>query len=219
MENASLVDEYGYVEDAKVFLKGYLDYPARQIGEVKRTEQEALDYFKNRFAIAQSKVAQLQEEVTEAQNKGSYLTKLLQLRRKLIGFDAIGNFPPLLDRLDYLEDILSGLIYTNQLKNLEIKRALIGEAEVIAGSDDWKPTAEALQEIKADPRFKSIRVVVMTTSQADEDIAQTYNLSAASYIMKPVTFEGLLEVIRVLGKYWLEIVHLPDSPDDSATRP
>ena len=77
---------------------------------------------------------------------------------------------------------------------------------------------EALQEIKADPRFKSIRVVVMTTSQADEDIAQTYNLSASSYIMKPVTFEGLLEVIRVLGKYWLEIVQLPDNPDDSTTR-
>ena len=79
-----------------------------------------------------------------------------------------------------------------------------------------KDGREALQEIKADPRFKSIRVVVMTTSQADEDIAQTYSLSAASYITKPVTFEGLLEVIRVLGKYWLEIVHLPEGPDDTA---
>ena len=143
-----MVDEYGYVEDGKVFLKGYLDYPDRRIGEVKRTEQEALDYFKNRFVIAQSKVAQLEEEVAEAQNKGSYLTKLLQLRRKLISFDAIGDFPPLLERLDQLEDILSGLIHINQLKNLEIKRALIGEAEVVAGSEDWKPTAEALQEIK-----------------------------------------------------------------------
>jgi hypothetical protein len=148
MEQASLVDEYGYVLDGKVFLKGYLDYPDRQIGEVKRTEQEALDYFKNRFIIAQTKVAQLQSEVEEAQNKGSYLTKLQQLRRKLLSFDAIGDFPPLLDRLDQLEDILSGLIHTNQLKNLEIKRALIGEAEAIAHSDDWKPTADALQEIK-----------------------------------------------------------------------
>ncbi len=43
METASLVDEYGYVKDGKVFLKGYLSYPDRQIGEVKRTEQEALD--------------------------------------------------------------------------------------------------------------------------------------------------------------------------------
>ena len=74
---------------------------------------------------------------------------------------------------------------------------------------------EALREMKADPRFKSIRVVVMTTSQADVDIAHTYNLSASSYITKPVTFERLLEVIRVLGQYWLEIVQLPDTGDDT----
>lgn len=79
-----------------------------------------------------------------------------------------------------------------------------------------KDGREALQEMKADPRFKSIRVVVMTTSQADEDIAHSYSLSASSYIMKPVTFDGLLEVIRVLGKYWLEIVQLPEHTDDSA---
>ena len=47
MENATLMDEYGYVSDGKVFLKGYLGNPDRQIGEVKRTEQEAIDYFKN----------------------------------------------------------------------------------------------------------------------------------------------------------------------------
>ncbi len=148
MEHASLVDEYGYVQDGKVFLKGYLSYPDRQIGEVKRTEQEALDYFKNRFTIAQNKVTQLEEEVTEAQNKGSYLTKLVQLRKKMLGFDALGDFPPLLDRLDALEDVLSGLIHTNQLKNLEIKRALIDEAAAIAGSSDWKTVADQLQEIK-----------------------------------------------------------------------
>lgn len=148
MENASLVDEYGYVKDGKVFLKGYLHYPDRQIGEVKRTEQEALDYFKNRFVIAQNKVAQLEEEIEEAQNKGSYLTKLVQLRKKLTTFDAIGDFIPLLDRLDGQELVLTDLIKNNQLKNLEIKRALIAEAEAIVGSDDWKPTADALQEIK-----------------------------------------------------------------------
>lgn len=80
-----------------------------------------------------------------------------------------------------------------------------------------KDGREALQEMKADPRFRSIRVVVMTTSQAEADIAYSYSLSASSYIMKPVTFDGLLEVIRVLGKYWLEIVQLPDNTDDSAS--
>ncbi len=68
---------------------------------------------------------------------------------------------------------------------------------------------EALREIKNDPKLKSIRVVVMTTSKAEEDIERIYELSAASYITKPVTFTGLAEVIRTLGKYWLEIVELP----------
>jgi two-component system response regulator len=68
---------------------------------------------------------------------------------------------------------------------------------------------EALRAIKADPRFRSIRVVVMTTSKAEEDVVRSYDLSAASYITKPVTFEGLVDVVRTLGKYWLEIVELP----------
>ena len=80
-----------------------------------------------------------------------------------------------------------------------------------------KDGREALREIKADPRFKSIRVVVMTTSKAEEDIARTYDLSASSYITKPVTFDALLDVIRVLGKYWLEIVQLPENGDDHAS--
>jgi two-component system response regulator len=74
-----------------------------------------------------------------------------------------------------------------------------------------KDGREALREIKADPKLKAIRVVVMTTSKAEEDIFRTYDLSAASYITKPVTFAGLVEVIRTLGKYWLEIVELPDN--------
>ena len=72
-----------------------------------------------------------------------------------------------------------------------------------------KDGREALKEIKADPRLKNIRVVILTTSKAEEDIYRSYDLSAASYITKPVTFEQLVEVVKTLGKYWLEIVELP----------
>jgi two-component system response regulator len=72
-----------------------------------------------------------------------------------------------------------------------------------------KDGREALAEIKADPVLKSIRVVIMTTSKAEEDIFRTYDLNAASYITKPVTFEGLVDVVKTMGKYWLEIVELP----------
>lgn len=72
-----------------------------------------------------------------------------------------------------------------------------------------KDGREALEELKKDPRFRGIRVVIMTTSKAEEDVVRSYDLSAASYITKPVTFERLVDVVRTLGKYWLEIVELP----------
>ena len=78
-----------------------------------------------------------------------------------------------------------------------------------------KDGREALREIKADPKLKNIRVVILTTSKAEEDIMRTYDLSAASYITKPVTFTGLTDVIKTLGKYWLEIVELPNGSDSS----
>ena len=149
MENVTLMDEYGYVKDGKVFLKGYSAYPDRQIGEVKRTEQEAIDYFKNRFTIAQTKATELTAEIEEAQNKGSYLTKLLQLRKKLISFDGLGDFIPLLEDLDKSEGYLNGLILTNQDKNLEIKRALLEDMKAVEViGTDWKTTTDQLQEIK-----------------------------------------------------------------------
>lgn len=68
---------------------------------------------------------------------------------------------------------------------------------------------EALQEIKDDPALRQIPVVVLTTSQAEEDIYRTYDLGANSFITKPVMFESLVKVMRDLGKYWFEIVELP----------
>ncbi|MBL9084389.1 MAG: response regulator [Planctomycetales bacterium] len=73
-----------------------------------------------------------------------------------------------------------------------------------------KDGREALEEIKKDPNLRGIRVIILTTSKAEEDIYRTYDLGAASYITKPVTFESLVDIIRTLGKYWLEIVELPD---------
>lgn len=69
---------------------------------------------------------------------------------------------------------------------------------------------EALREIKKDPRLKNLRVVILTTSKAEEDIHRSYDLSASSYISKPVTLAALIDVIKTMGKYWLEIVELPN---------
>lgn len=68
---------------------------------------------------------------------------------------------------------------------------------------------EALEIIKADPKLQRIPVVVLTTSKAEEDILRTYDLGVSSFITKPVTFDGLVELVKVLGQYWFEIVALP----------
>lgn len=73
-----------------------------------------------------------------------------------------------------------------------------------------KDGREVLAELRKDAAFRHIRVIVMTTSKAEEDIYRTYDLGAASYITKPVTFDALVDVIRTLGRYWLEIVELDD---------
>ena len=74
---------------------------------------------------------------------------------------------------------------------------------------------EALSLIKADRNLRSIRVIIMTTSKAEQDIVQSYDLMASSYITKPVRFESLVDVVKKIGKYWLEIVELP--PNESET--
>lgn len=74
-----------------------------------------------------------------------------------------------------------------------------------------KDGREALQEIKSDPDLRRIPVVVLTTSQAEQDIIHSYDLGVNAFITKPVTFEGLASAIKVLGNFWFEIVKLPPS--------
>jgi len=72
-----------------------------------------------------------------------------------------------------------------------------------------KDGREALKEIKADPNLRRIPIVVLTTSKAEEDIVRSYDLGVNSYVTKPVTFKSLVEMVKVLGRYWFEVVELP----------
>ena len=72
-----------------------------------------------------------------------------------------------------------------------------------------KDGREALQEIKADPKLRHIPVVVLTTSKAEEDVLRSYDMGAAGYITKPVTFEALIAITKGLTEYWVQIVRLP----------
>lgn len=68
---------------------------------------------------------------------------------------------------------------------------------------------ETLKAIKADPQLRSIPVVVLTTSEAEGDVFNCYDLGASCYIAKPVGFEDFLKVIRSLEHFWFTVVKMP----------
>ncbi|WP_225322984.1 response regulator [Synechococcus sp. RSCCF101] len=68
---------------------------------------------------------------------------------------------------------------------------------------------DALRCIKADPDLRRIPVVVLTTSQAEEDILKTYDLGVSSFITKPIGFDRLVSMMADLGNYWFNLVSLP----------
>jgi chemotaxis family two-component system response regulator Rcp1 len=72
-----------------------------------------------------------------------------------------------------------------------------------------KDGREVLAEIKADATLKRIPVVVLTTSQAEEDVLRSYNLHANCYIPKPVDFDRFIQVVRSIDAFWLSVVKLP----------
>ena len=71
--------------------------------------------------------------------------------------------------------------------------------------DGW----EVLSEIKAIESFRQIPVIIFSTSSEEEDVLRSYELGASSYIRKPSTFEALMSIIEMIGRYWTGIVKLP----------
>jgi CheY-like chemotaxis protein len=67
----------------------------------------------------------------------------------------------------------------------------------------------ALKEIKESSALHRIPIVILTTSKAEEDIIKTYNLGVNSFICKPVSFDKLVDIVKTVGHYWIEIVALP----------
>jgi len=73
-----------------------------------------------------------------------------------------------------------------------------------------KDGREALEEIKSNRELKTIPIIILTTSQAEEDVVRSYELGVNSFIRKPVTFQEFTRVLNNVYKYWVEVVELPN---------
>ena len=112
------------------------------------------------------------------------------------------------NRLDVVTDGAAAMAYLRK----EPPYADTPRARTSSCSTSTCPAAtggEVLQEIKDDPDLRHIPVMVLTTSQAEEDVLRSYQLHANAYVTKPVDFEGFIEAIKQIDHFFVSVVQLP----------
>jgi hypothetical protein len=204
---------YGYIKDNKVYLREFLNQPDRVIGEVKEDEASTIKYFEDRFTTLREKIAQLKKDIEENQNKGSFLMKLVHLKDSLLEYDALGDFVPLIDELEQLQEYLEDIIKKNREKNLEIKKGLILEAEALKNSTEWKETAE---------EFKNLKMRWIKTGpvekEFEEEMEESFNNAIDTFFENRKNFFEDMAVqaevnIKIYEKLVIEARAAFDNPD------
>jgi CheY-like chemotaxis protein len=118
---------------------------------------------------------------------------------------------PLLNPIDFVSD---GQQLVDHLRALEARGQRAGLV-LLDLNMPRKDGRQALAEIKQDLELRHLPVIVLTTSKAEEDVYRSYDLGASGFITKPVTFDGLVEVMTAIGEYWFELVE-PPAPHGAA---
>lgn len=140
---------FGKIKENKVYLSAWGSYPEREIGEIRESEEESIQYFLDRFTDLESKVEALQQDIESSQNKGSFLMKLLHMKEVLPEHIGLGDYRALHDKLNLMESMLTDIIEKNREKNTEIKRALLEEMRVAVEKINWKESTLEIHDIKA----------------------------------------------------------------------
>jgi hypothetical protein len=216
--NITYEHPYGYIAEGKVFLKSYMGFPDREIGVVKETNEAAIAYFEKRYQDAERKVNELSNMIEAAENKGSFLMKLIHLRSYLQEFKGLGDFPSLFQKLDQLEAYLKELINANRRRNLEIKNQIIQELSELVDDTNWKETDLKVDELKN----RWIRTGAVE-AHLEADVEERFsNLIKAYYFNKKKFFKNKADELKSrLNHYRIlvdkaSILKLSDDFDDTA---
>ena len=141
-------NQYHTIKDGKIYLLPTLGQPEREIGEVKNSEEDTINYFYNRFELLKTKIYELNKNIEQASNKGSFLMKLLHMKESIKTYNGIGDFEALLAELNKSEAVLHAGIEQNRTKNLSIKTGLIEQVKALIDSDNWTEDIEKIKELQ-----------------------------------------------------------------------
>ncbi|MGV3589148.1 MAG: DUF349 domain-containing protein [Adhaeribacter sp.] len=201
MENKDYLEEarqFGYVQNNEIWLKPFMNYPTRKVGEVKEVEEESLQYFAYRFEMFREKVNALLKKIEESENKGSFLMKVMHLKEQVEKYDALGDFEAIYNQLSQAENEIKASISRNRDKNLNAKVALITEAEALQDSIDWKGTTEKLKEL----RQNWIKTGPVDKAIADEIEERFRNAVETFFTRKKDFYEDKQSLVnRTIDKY------------------
>lgn len=110
--------------------------------------------------------------------------------------------------LKCVEDGVELLDFLNKKGKYEAENSLLPDLILLDINMPRKNGKEALKEIKANPQLRHIPVLMFSTSKSIDEISSTYALGANSFIVKPSSFDGILEVTKTIQKYWIDTVSI-----------
>lgn len=140
--------EYYSIKDGKIFLTPTLGQEEREIGEVKNSEEETVAYFTKRFDLLRGKIDTLKEKIDTAENKGSFMMKLVHLKESLITYNGLGDFEGLSNELSEIEKSLLENINHNRDRNILIKKDIISKLTPLIESDNWTDDFVSIKELQ-----------------------------------------------------------------------
>ncbi|QIX61647.1 DUF349 domain-containing protein [Hymenobacter sp. BT18] len=202
---------YGYVEGEEVWLRPFMQLPARRVGQVKESADASLVYFAQRFELFRGKVEDLLQKIEEAENKGSFLMKAQHLKEQVASYDALGDFETLHRRLTEAEEGVKVTVNRNREKNLATKINLIQEAGELKNTVDWAGASEKVKELR--------QIWIKTgpvEKQHTEELETRFQAAVDSFFAARKQFQAEKKAMvnRVYDKY-KELIHKSEALQNS----
>ena len=140
---------FGYEKGGKIYLSAWLSYPDREIGDIRENDiEKSSAFFIDRFNVLEKKVNEVIEKINETENKGSFLMKLLHLKKQLPEHAGLGDYLKLHECLSKYESLVQEIVQKNRARNSEIKATLIEEAKLATEEISWKEATEKVNDLK-----------------------------------------------------------------------
>ena len=194
---------FGLIQDGKVIRKAFANFADRIVGEVKDSEQEAtMKLLEENFSKLENEVKEITNKIEDSANKGSFKTKVENLKASLSEFDGIGDFEALDNQLSKLLEQLETYIEQNRHKNLQIKTALLEQLKLFAESHEWKTATAAIKEIQQ----KWIKTGAVAQEKREEIEGEFKKLISAFYDRKNEFYADLNKMMEEKEKDFEQFV-------------